>query len=225
VRAALLLLLLAGGAQAADGGSAGLRILYRRAEGGARLIQNGTVSPEFFGEWRPSGQGRSAFEVAAGGSYLAHAESGRVTYVSGGVGQPTTYDFHQGLTVMPTRFTYKYGPGGPGTAWHVGAGLGLVFGVLNSSLSFGLPQANGDFAFYETEFMAAMDLHVQAGADWKVWERFALGAFARWSYAPSKAMAYSGYQGSSGAGHRFSRSEPLGNLGGLDAGAAASWRF
>jgi hypothetical protein len=225
VRAALLLLLLAPAASAADGGSAGLRMLYRRAEAGARLLQNGTVAPEFFGEWRPARESLSAIEVATGGSHLARSESGRVTYVSGGIGTPTTYDYHQSLTVMPTRFTYKYGPGGPGRSWHVGAGLGLVFGLLNSSLSFGLPQANGAFAYYDTELMAELDLHVQAGMDWKVWERFALGVFGRWSYAPSKAMAYAGYQGSSGAGHSFSRSERLGNLGGLDAGAAASWRF
>lgn len=222
---ALLLLLVPGAASAAMDTAAGLRLLYRRAEGGARLLQNGTVAPEFYGEFRRPGS-RSAFELAVGGSNLSSRETGRVTYVdSGGNGTPTTYTFEQSLVVMPSRLTYKYGPRGEASGWHLGAGFGLMMGLLDRSLSFGHAPANADFRFYETQALAAFELHVQAGAHWRVWERFGLGVFARWSHAASGETVHAGYRGSSAAGHRFERAESLGNVGGLDAGAEASWRF
>lgn len=225
MRLALALLLAASPAAAAGDGAAGLRLLYRRASDGARLLQNGTVAPEFFGEFRRPGS-RSAFELALGGSNLSSKESGPVTYVdSGGSGTPTTFAFKQSLTVMPSRLTYKYGPRGETSGWHVGAGFGLMLGLLERSLSFGHGPANADFAFSEVEALAAFELHLQAGAHWRVWERFGLGVFARWSHAASGETVYSGYRGSSAAGHRFERAESLGNAGGLDAGAEASWRF
>lgn len=218
------LLLLAAPAGAVDT-AAGLRVLYRRAEGGARLLQNGTVAPEFFGEFRRPGS-LSAFELAVGGSNLSSRESGPVTYVdSGGNGTPTSFRFSQSLTAMPSRLTYKYGPRGEASGWHVGAGLGLMLGLLERALSFGHGPANADFAFEDVEAVAELELHVQAGFHRRVSDRFSLGALVRWSHASSGETVYAGYRGSSSAGHRFERAESLGNVGGLDAGAEASWRF
>lgn len=224
-RALAALLLLGALPAGAAGSAAGLRLLYRRAEGGARLLQNGTVAPEFFGEFRRPGS-RSAFELAVGGSNLSSKESGPVTYVdSGGNGTPTSYRLSQSLTAMPSRLTYTYGPRGEASGWHVGAGLGLMLGILERTLRFGHGPANDDFSFYEVEPLAALELHVQAGFHRRVRERFGLGGFVRWSHASSGETVYEGYRGSSAAGHRFERGESLGNVGGLDAGVEGSWRF